>query len=78
MAIRKKEISFEEALNKLETITTELEAGNLSLEESIAAFKEGMQLSLFCQQTLEKADGSIRQLVKNAHGDMELNDLEIE
>ena len=78
MVKRKTELSFEEAIDKLETITTELEAGSMNLEESLAAFQEGMQLSIFCRETLEKADGSIREILKNAEGNMELTDLEID
>lgn len=74
MVKSKKVLTFEEALEKLETITAELESGNLSLDESVAAFQEGIQLSLFCQQELEKAEGSVKQLIKNAQGELTLTD----
>jgi len=78
MVKKKKYLSFEDALEQLETITAKLEAGSLTLEESMAAFQEGMQLSEYCQQTLEKADGSIKQLIENAQGDLELIEFHME
>ena len=78
MVKKKKELSFEAALDRLETITADLESGSLSLEESLAVFQEGIQLSVFCQEALEKADGSIKQLVKDAHNALELTELELD
>jgi exodeoxyribonuclease VII small subunit len=78
MVKKKKELSFEEALLSLERITSELETGSLSLEESLNAFKEGIELSVYCQQALEKADGSIKQLMKKADGTLELTNLELD
>ena len=78
MVKKKKDLSFEEALARLEKITSDLETCSLSLEESMNAFQEGMELSIYCQQALEKADGSIKQLIKKADGAMELTDLEVD
>ena len=41
-----KDITFEESMQKLETIANELEKGELSLDESVQKFEEGMELSL--------------------------------
>lgn len=54
-----KEIKFEEAMEQLEKIAQELEKGNLSLEESISKFEEGMKLSKQCNNMIEKAEKKI-------------------
>lgn len=59
-----KEIKFEEAMQELETIATELEKGNLSLEESVAKFEEGMKLSKTCNEIIEKAEKKITILLQ--------------
>ncbi len=60
-----KKISFEETMNKLEDIATELEKGNLSLEESVSKFEEGMKLSKECSDLLENAEKRITILIKD-------------
>ncbi|MEN6348400.1 MAG: exodeoxyribonuclease VII small subunit [Syntrophomonas sp.] len=70
-------MKFEDALNKLADIVDKLESGELELEESITIFEEGINLSLYCQQELKKAEGKIRRLVKNIDGEFELLELEI-
>ena len=47
--------SFEEALRKLETIVKKLEDPEVTLEESIELYEEGMKLSKYCSETLEDA-----------------------
>lgn len=49
-------ISFEKALKKLESIVTKLEAGEVSLEDSVTLYEEGMKLSKHCSEILEKAE----------------------
>lgn len=71
------EIKFETALLKLEKIVQSLENEELELDESIKLFEEGIKLSLFCQQELERADGKIQQLMQNMQGDLELVEVEI-
>ena len=58
------EISFEEALERLETIVEELEGGSLSLEQSLARYEEGMRLSRRLTQTLDQAEKRIERLVE--------------
>ncbi|MDD3268458.1 MAG: exodeoxyribonuclease VII small subunit [Syntrophomonadaceae bacterium] len=70
-------VRFEDALKKLGDIVDQLESGELELEESIDVFEEGIKLSLYCQQELKKAEGRIRQLVKNLNGEFELQDFEL-
>ncbi|MBQ2795301.1 MAG: exodeoxyribonuclease VII small subunit [Oscillospiraceae bacterium] len=51
----KKDISFEEALEKLAQINEKLESEDISLDESVKLFKEGFELSRFCQKKLDEA-----------------------
>ena len=59
-----KEVTFEEAMQELETIANDLEKGNLSLEESVAKFEEGMKLSKTCNDMIEKAEKKITILLQ--------------
>ena len=61
----KKELNFEEAMEKLEKISTELEDGKLTLDESVEKFEEGMKLSKACNDILEKAEKKITMLVRD-------------
>ncbi len=61
----KKELNFEEAMEKLEKISTELEDGKLTLDESVEKFEEGMKLSKVCNDILEKAEKKITMLVRD-------------
>jgi exodeoxyribonuclease VII small subunit len=65
--------TFEGALQKLETIVNRLEKGELTLEESLALYEEGIRLSRLCHAKLEEAEGKIEQLVKDARGDVVLD-----
>ena len=58
------EPSFEEALERLETIVEELEGGGLTLEQSLARYEEGMRLSRRLTQTLDQAEKRIERLVE--------------
>lgn len=69
-------MKFEDALKLLETIVEKLESGTLELEESIQLFEQGVELSIYCQQKLQQAEGRIQRLVKNLNGELELLDLE--
>ena len=59
-----KEVKFEEAMQKLENIANDLEKGDLSLEESVAKFEEGMKLSKQCNDIIEKAEKKITILLQ--------------
>jgi len=63
-----KEKSFEEALAKLEQITKELEEGNLSLEESLKYFDEGVKLAEHCNSRLNDAQKKVEILLKKNEG----------
>lgn len=70
------EIKFEEALKKLEKIVDDLEKGDLSLDEALKKYQEGIELSRLCNQRLENARKKIDCLVKNKKGEFELKPLE--
>ena len=59
-----KKKTFEEALARLERITTELEQGNPDLEESLKKFDEGVELVKFCNAKLEEAHQKVDLLVQ--------------
>ncbi len=66
------EMKFEDSLKKLEKIIEELEAGDLSLDEALKRYQEGIELSKACSQKLESAKKKIDLLVKNKKGEFEL------
>ena len=57
-------IDFEDAMKRLETIVEELEGGQLSLEDSIARYEEGVTLSRQLTGTLDKAEKRIERLAE--------------
>ena len=59
---------FEEAMKRLEAIVENLERGDLSLEESLKIFEEGMGLVNFCSKKLEEAEQKVTLLVKEGSG----------
>jgi exodeoxyribonuclease VII small subunit len=64
------EPSFEEALDNLEKIVEQLEAGNLALEETLKKFEEGIRLSRFCDKKLKQAQKKVAMLTRDEHGDL--------
>ncbi len=63
-----KKKSFEEALAKLEQITKKLEEGDLSLEDSLKYFDEGVKLAELCNTKLNEAQKKIEILLKKNDG----------
>ena len=59
-----KKKSFEDALEKLENITRKLEEGDLSLEDSLKFFDEGVKLAEFCNSKLSDAQRKVEILLK--------------
>lgn len=59
---------FEEAMKRLEKIVQELEVGDLSLEDSLKNFEEGMQLVKFCSEKLEESEQKVNVLIKESNG----------
>jgi exodeoxyribonuclease VII small subunit len=71
----KKEIMFEEAMQRLEEIVASLENGDFPLEESLKLFEEGVKLVKLCNKKLETIEGSVKKLV-NIDGEMIEEDLD--
>ena len=69
-------LNFESAMARLEEIVEQLESGQLNLESSLAVFEEGVRLSLYCQQELEKTDGKVQRLLRQLNGEFAVEDME--
>jgi len=59
---------FERSLARLEEVVRKLESADLSLDEAMKLFEEGVQLSRDCQKQLEEAEGRVEILLKKADG----------
>ncbi|MDH4037368.1 MAG: exodeoxyribonuclease VII small subunit [Candidatus Krumholzibacteria bacterium] len=62
------ELTFEDAMKRLERIVSELEAGSVSLADSLQKFEEGIALGRRCRELLASADLRVRTLVEGAEG----------
>ena len=72
------EKKFEEAMERLEKIVESLEGGDLSLENSLGIFEEGMKLVGFCSKKLEEAEQKVTLLVKESEGKYSQQPIETE
>lgn len=54
--------TFEQALDELDALVRRMEAGELTLDESIAAYRRGAELARYCQTRLAQAELEIKQL----------------
>ena len=68
----KGEKKFEQALEELEKLVERLESGDLSLEDSLGAFEEGVRLVKYCNQKLNEVERKIELLVKDKEGKLQL------
>ena len=62
--------SFEEMMQNLEAIAKDLESGDLSLDDSVKKFEEGMRISKECSKILEDAEKKITILTKDSEGNL--------
>ena len=62
------ETTFEQSLQRLESIVADMESGNLGLDEMIGRFEEGQRLISLCQKRLTDVERRVEALVKNADG----------
>ena len=65
-------LNFEEAMERLEKIVEDLESGNLSLEDSVKSFEQGIELSRLCKKKLESAENRVKIIVEKAGGEFDL------
>ena len=73
---KKKEPTFEEALEELEEITRNLESGSLTLDDSIRSYEKGMELKKICSEILKKAEKKLEYIEKNEKGEILTRSLE--
>ena len=71
------ELRFEDALERLEGLVTELEGGDLGLEDALASFEQGVKLVRLCSDRLRGAELRIRQLEDGSDGPRE-REMELE
>jgi exodeoxyribonuclease VII small subunit len=71
-AARLDSLPFEEAMKRLETIVDAMESDELSLEQLLARYEEGMKLARVCQAKIADAELKIQQLEMNAEGALTL------
>ncbi|GGD70048.1 exodeoxyribonuclease VII small subunit [Paenibacillus nasutitermitis] len=62
------EVSFEEAMERLEVIVSQLENGDVPLEQAIDLFQEGMKISQLCGAKLEQVEKKIEVLIESEGG----------
>lgn len=65
-----KELKFEDQLNRLEEIVGRMESGDLTLDESLKLYEEGVKLSQSCSKRLEEAQKRIEILLRSGSGDL--------
>jgi exodeoxyribonuclease VII small subunit len=73
-----KKPDFERSLARLEEVVRRLESPELSLDEAMKLFEEGVGLSRECQKQLEEAEGRVEILLKKADGKMAAEPFEAE
>ena len=72
-------MEFEKKLNRLQEIVTDMEKGNLSLEDSLKFFEEGVKLSRDCQSELSAAELKVKKLIgKDTEGNFQEEDFEVD
>ena len=68
--------SFEQLFHELQATVSKLEVGDLPLDESLALFQRGMELSKKCGEMLDQAELHIKELVPQANGEVDVEDFE--
>jgi len=61
-------LTFESAMKRLETIVQDLERGDLSLDEALKKFQEGMKISKFCSDKLDESEKKVSILLRDEEG----------
>ena len=72
------DIRFEDALQRLELLVDQLEAGNLALEESLKVFEEGVSLARRCAKYLDEAEKRIEILTRDESGSLRAESLALD
>jgi exodeoxyribonuclease VII small subunit len=72
------DIKFEDALERLEQIVDQLEAGHLGLEDSLKVFEEGVGLARRCAKYLDEAEKRIELLTRDESGALKTEPLPLD
>ena len=72
------DLSFEDALKRLESIVDSMEGEELPLDSLLAKYEEGSRLSKICQNKLQQAELKIQQLEKNSAGELSVKPANLE
>lgn len=72
------EIKFEKAMERLEKIVSELETGEIALEDALKKYEEGVKLSRICQDKLNQAEKKIEVLTRALDGSLKKGPFEVE
>ena len=64
MATEKKAVDFEQQLGNLEALVESLESGDLSLEDSLKSFEQGIEVARECQTALKQAEQKVELLMR--------------
>ena len=65
-----KKLSFERAMEELESIVTKLEGGKVPLEESVAIYERGESLKRRCEELLRQAEVRVEKITIDANGEV--------
>lgn len=73
----KEEVTFEDAMKRLERIVETLGGGNLSLEDSLKMFEEGTELCKVCNKKLDEAEYKVEKLMEKEGGELSVEQLKV-
>jgi exodeoxyribonuclease VII small subunit len=68
--------SFEENMKNLEEIVKKLETNDLTLDESVSLYQEGVKLSLLCSNSLEEAEKKVSMISEDINGTVHVSDFD--
>jgi len=71
-------LTFEEAFERLERAVEAMDVGDLSMDEALAHFEEGMKLARYCERLLDDAELRVQQLLADGAGNLTLAPFESE
>ncbi len=69
-----KKKTFEKAMEQLEQVVADLEAGNIPLDKALQKFEEGMALSKYCADRLDETEKKVSLLLADSQGQLEAHD----
>ena len=76
--MKNNDLNFEEALGRLEEVVRELEKEDITLEDSMQKFEQGIKLSSHCLRKLNEAEEKIEELTRSEDGKLITRELEVD